>query len=106
MTLPHELDPLRNAAGIYTKAARSYTNCLAVCRWRYVTDASGFRGALPLASPRLRPERPQLPRAATNKRLLHDSKKASYSITSSAVASSVVGTARPSALAVLRLMAR
>src|SRR6266404_7378720 len=38
------------------------------------------------------------------KRLMHRSKLQSYSITSSARASRVGGTARPSALAVLRLM--
>jgi len=38
MTLPHELGALLNLVGICSKAARSYTYFLAVCRWQYVTD--------------------------------------------------------------------
>ena len=45
-------------------------------------------------------------RIRANRRLMHRSKQALYSTTSSTRASSAGGTARPSALAVLRLIAR
>ena len=52
---------------------------------------------------RPKPDMRRLPRWA-NIGLMHRSKKRLYSITSSAVASSLSGILRPSALAVLRLM--
>src|SRR5712664_562463 len=94
--------------GLHTRAVTVYRDTLSEGFSHFVTSmtapvASGWSGCRVGLAPT---GKRRLFTAHATCGLMHRSKQHSHSITSSAVASSVTGTVRPSALAVLRLMAR